>query len=288
MGLTLILLTGVVWGGIGIVLSYASKQRYDTWSFIGIATGISSIGAWVFLVNWPLFIKGEVDTPIRLIVILGIGGIASIVGMACLQKSMTAGAAAWAVGQSALVVPFLAGVLFLGDTLYMSGIFGVITILLSLMLFFKADCKTEDSKEPWLRYALLAFLFLGISQTMSSIPSSWESWTDTAGLRVPIVLTAGAVPLICIVIFKKIPVKHGIIKLSICYATLVVSGQILLFTAMDQLQKENRLSLAFPLALGTCIILVSMWEIYNKRQWPDPFTLSGIMTGLVGVSLLTI
>ena len=288
VGLTLIIATGIVWGGIGVVLAVVSKEKIETWSFIGIATGISSLGAWFFLVDWPLLLSGEANAPLQLFYILGFGGVTSIIGMACLQKSMKAGAAAWAIGQSALVFPFLAGVVFLDDVLYTSGVFGVITILFSLILFTKANRHKKEYQQSWLRYALMAFVFLGIPQTMSTIPSSWEGWSDNAGLRVPIVLTAGAIPLLCLVIYKKKSVQRGAIKLSFYYAILVITGQGLLFSAMDHLKNEKKLSLAFPLALGTCIIVVALWEIYIKRKWPDLFTLSGIMSGIIGISLLTI
>jgi uncharacterized membrane protein len=286
MGLFLILLTGVAWGGIGIVLDFASKRKLSALTFITVATGISSVAAWAFLAKWPVLLAGEVERPAHLTLLLTVGGIAGAVGMLCLQKSMTAGAAAWTVGQSAMVIPFLVGILFLGDDMRVCGGLGVAVIMCSLASFYKEDRNSESSGQPWLRFALIAFVFLGVQQTLSSIPSSWDGWSDTAELRVPIVLTAGAIPLACVIAYRRQSIGRGIWGLALCYATLVVVGQALLFRAMDQLRTEGRLSLAFPLALGTCIVIVSLWDLFVNRRPASRFTLVGIVLGLVGVILL--
>jgi len=204
------------------------------------------------------------------------------------ETGLAVGAAAWTVGQSAMVIPFLAGVMFLGDAMRVCGGLGIAVILCSLASFCKGDLDSESPGQPWLGFALIAFVFLGVQQTLSSIPSSWDGWSDTAGLRVPIVLTAGAIPLVCAVVLRRVPIGQGIWGLALGYAALVVLGQMLLFRAMDNLRTEGRLSLAFPLALGTCIVIVSIWDIVTKRQWPDRFTMAGIVLGLAGVILLAV
>ncbi len=135
MGLILILLTGLVWGGIGVVLGVASRRKLNVLAFIAFATALSSVAAWVVLAKWPQLLAGSVDRPVPLVMILVVAGIAGTVGMLCLQRAMTAGAAAWTVGQSAMVIPFLVGVLFLGEPMRLCGGLGVVAIVLSLLSF---------------------------------------------------------------------------------------------------------------------------------------------------------
>ena len=48
------------------------------------------------------------------------------------------------------------------------------------------------------------------------------------------------------------------------YAGLVIAGQLLLFADMDSLRSEGWLALVFPLALGTCIVLVALCDILEN------------------------
>ena len=291
MGLILILLTGLAWGGIGIVLGYVSKRKFDVFTFITAATVLSSLGAWIFLANWSSIIAGECKETPNLLLVLTFAGVAGGLGMLYLQKSMTGGAAAWTVGQSAMVLPFLAGTFFFEESMRLTGGVGVAIIIFSLVSFAKGSSdSTADSKGevPWLRFALIAFVLLGIQQTLSSVPSSWEGWSDSGGLRVPLVLTAGGVPLFILAVLKRKKPNREIIGLSISYSILVIVGQFLLFTAMDQLRLEKQLSLAFPIAIGTCIIIVALWDILVWKRRPGRMTIIGLILGLAGVVLVAL
>lgn len=288
MGLVLILLTGLAWGSIGVVLGSSSKRKVDAVTFMAAATLLSCVFSWGLLVDWPVLLAGKVERPVPLIGLLGLAGLAGGLGMLALQKSMTAGAAAWTIGQSAMVIPFLTGILFLGEPMRLTGGLGLTVILLSLLAFARGRPATDSANGPWLSYALGAFLLLGLQQALSSIPSSWEGWSDGAGLRVPIALTAGAVPLVAIVLIRRRPFCKGAWQLAGSYAVLVVTGQSLLFAAMDRLRTTGRLSLAFPLAIGTCILLVALWELFGWKRPPERLTLAGISLGGAGVVLLAL
>lgn len=117
MGLTLILLTGLVWGAIGILMGVVARRRLDIFVFTAAGTLLGSVAAWVVFPQWTVLLEGQIPRGSSLILFLSIAGIAGVCGMLCLQKAMIAGAVAWTVGQSAMVIPFLWGVLFLGEPL---------------------------------------------------------------------------------------------------------------------------------------------------------------------------
>ncbi len=293
MGLVLIILTGLIWSGIGVVLGLAVRRRSDVHSFITAAFLMSSISSWVLLPDWRQLLVGEVERPGSLVLLLSLAGVAGGVGMLFLQRAMVAGAAAWTVGQSALVIPFLAGSLFQGEPMRASGGVGVVAIVFSLIAFARRNRHSEPGSvsadaRNWLRDAIIAFVLLGIQQTLSSIPSTWPGWTDSAGLRVPISLTAGALPLLFLAMFTRIGLNREAWGLAALYAVLVIAGQYLLFAAMDQLRLEGRLSLAFPIALGSCIVIFALWDLIVWKQHPDSLTLAGICLGLLGVVVLAL
>lgn len=293
MGLILALLTGLAWGGIGVALGIASKRKYGALVFIAVTTAISAIAAWCFLPDWHTLINGKVDRPIPLIMVLSIAGVSGSLGMFALQRAMSGGSSAWTVAQSAMVIPFLTGIIFLGEPFRFFGGLGLAAIVISLLAFAKGNKEADHRRGdpgggPWLPYALIAFCFLGAQQALSSLPSSWMGWTDTAGLRVPITLTAGALPLLIAAFLKRRRFQRKVLGLAVSYAILVVTGQYLLFAAMDTLRREDRLSLAFPIALGTCIVLVALWDIIAWKSRPTPLTLTGLLLGGTGVVLLAL
>jgi uncharacterized membrane protein len=57
---------------------------------------------------------------------------------------------------------------------------------------------------------------------------------------------------------------------------------------MDSLRTEGRLALVFPLALGTCIVLVALCDIVVWKRRPCRFTWTGIALGMLGVILLAL
>jgi drug/metabolite transporter (DMT)-like permease len=294
MGLSLILLTGLVWGGIGVVLATAVRRNLNPLAFMTVATVLGCLASWPFLVKWSPILSGNVQRPLSLVLLLCTGGAAGIVGMLYLQKSMKAGAAAWTVGQSAMVIPFLVGILFLGEPMRIGGGLGLTAIVLSLIAFSLSEQTGEkktlsspgSSRQSWLRQALLAFVFLGIQGTCSSLPSSWEGWSDIARLRVPLIMSSGAIPLVLAMVHQRLWPQRSAWALALLYAALVIAGQLLLFASLDQLRYEGRLSLAFPLALGTCITVVAIWDILIWRNRPQRWTTIGISFGLLGIVLL--
>jgi drug/metabolite transporter (DMT)-like permease len=289
MGLVLIFLTGVVWGGIGIVLGFVARRRWSVLAFMSAATTLAALGAWAFLAHWPSLLAGHVPRALPLVLLLTAAGIVGTVGMLCLQRAMTAGAAGWTVGQSAMVIPFVVGILFLGEPPRLAGMLGLSAILGSLVAFScnrRAPVSGSAADPGWFRQALLALLLLGIQQSLCMIPSSWEGWTDTARLRIPLVLISGAAALLAVSAKRRLCPEHGIWLLATLYAALVVGGQVLLFAAMDRLRAEDRLALAYPIAIGVSMVAMALCERWVWRNRPTRSAWAGILLGLLGVILL--
>lgn len=289
--MVLILLTGVVWGGVGVVLGFVARRQWNVLAFMSAATTLAALGAWAFLAHWPRLLAGHVPRALPLVLLLTTAGIVGTGGMLCLQRSMTAGAAGWTVGQSAMVLPFLVGILLLGEPPRLAGILGLLAILGSLVAFSRSR-KTPGSglipDHGWFRHALLALLLLGIQQSLCLIPSAWEGWCDTARLRIPLLLTSGALALIVVSARRRLRPERGIRLLATLYAALVISGQVLLFAAMDRLRAENRLALAFPIAIGVSMLAVALWDRLIWKNRPDRSAWVGILLGLLGVVLMAL
>jgi multidrug transporter EmrE-like cation transporter len=170
-------------------------------------------------------------------------------------------------------------------------VLGLLAILGSLVAFSRnrrAPDGGPAAGQGWFRQALLALFLLGIQQSLCMIPSSWAGWTDTARLRIPLVLISGAVALLAGSAKRRLCPERGIWLLATLYAALVVGGQVLLFAAMDQLGTEDRLALAYPIAIGVSMVAVALWDRLAWKNRQDRSAWVGILLGLLGVVLLAI
>jgi len=223
---------------------------------------------------------------------MSLAGLSGTFGMLYLQQAMTAGSAGWVLGQSAMLIPFALGIFFFGEQLRAGGIAGVIAIIFTLVAFAGARNKSAQSANgpanKWFSRGLAALLLLGIQQFLSSIPSSWQGWTDSSGLRVPLTLTAGVLPLIIIVCRRRVKPAKDMVSLALLYAGMIICGQLLLFKAMDYLSQKGRLSLTYPLAIGSCMLLVIMYDFLIWKNRPSRRLLAGLLSGTAGVILMAI
>ena len=113
-GLALILLTGLAWAGLGVVSGTVARRGLDAAAYLTAGTLASTLVGWILLPNWPVLLGGEVERGAAFIPLIFGAGLLSTASFFFLQKAMTGGAAAWAVGQSAMVITFVVGILFLG------------------------------------------------------------------------------------------------------------------------------------------------------------------------------
>lgn len=285
-GLLLILLTGLVWAGLGVVSGTVARRGLDAAAYLTAGTLMSTLASWILLPNWPVLLAGDVERGAAFIPLIFGAGLLSTASFFFLQKAMIGGAAAWAVGQSAMVIPFLTGILFFGEPVSAVRLAGVAAIVGSLLAFMKAQQSSPAQQGHWLAAAIVAMLLAGATQVMASIPSSWEGWQDRAGLRIPIVQSAGSVLLLCLSVVRRRWPATVEWKWGLCNAVLILSGLMLLFAGLDHLGREGRLALAYPLALGSCIVLVAAYDVVVWKHPCGRWRLIGIAGCVLGIVML--
>ena len=295
MGLLLIILTGLSWGGVGIILDRAARRGMDACAFQMAGNILGAGGAWLVLVRWPVLLAGSaVPRLMPLVWIMGVAGVLGTAGMFAMQRALSRGfsAGVWTVGQSAMVVPFIFGMVFLAQPFHWTGVLGVVATIVCLGLLAAVHGGMEEGGAGgrkgtgWFGLALLAFAFLGAQQTLCMVPSSWPGWTDAAQLRVPIVAMAGGGVMAVVAGFRRRWPTRGEWFLAAGYGAVGLLGQVLLFAAMDRLRAEGRLAVAYPIAVGLCILVMAVRDAAANRSGRTPLALAGILFGLTGVVLI--
>lgn len=292
-GILLALLSGLLFGGVGAVLRRVSRTGGSLAAYYALFGAAYLALALVFQVKWRL-VAGTVDLP-RLAIVIGIAGAVSGFGMLLMTRSMGLGhgGISWAISQSALVVPFLAGVIGWGDRAGPAGWTGLALVLAMIVALGvrqgggAADDDAKRRRGAWIAAVGAAFVTLGVSQALSAVPSRWTGWTDAAGLRVAL-SAAGflAVQLVLFAFAKERRPGRLVPLLALLHGVLGFTGQAAFFASLDRLAPLGLAAAAFPVSIGTTILSFNLYSALVLRErfgWPD---LAALAAGSAGIALL--
>jgi len=114
-GILLSLASGLLFGTVGAILRRVSRAGGNLVTYYVLFGTFYLALALLFQVRWR--VVAGVDRLPMLALVIGLAGVVSGLGMLLMTRSMALGhgGISWAISQSALVVPFLAGVLLEGD-----------------------------------------------------------------------------------------------------------------------------------------------------------------------------
>ncbi|MBQ4336523.1 MAG: hypothetical protein IJC34_04990, partial [Lentisphaeria bacterium] len=161
----LLLATGIVWGMVGVLFGRApsGKDKLYTWFALNgmVFTGL------VLLTRTPD--PAPVSEILRLSLYIAPSAILDLLAFLVLKLAMDRGSqgVAWCVMQSAMVVPFLGALIFLGNTASVWQWAGMGLIIISLLIFGFAKQSKEENKQSdklFYHYIFLAFALVGVAQ----------------------------------------------------------------------------------------------------------------------------
>ena len=291
IGLLLTLLIGLLWSFVGVYYKLMANWKINPFN-IGIVTGtLGIVLSLCFITHTGSFLNGELPLPgWKYVVFVLLAGFANSGGCYILQRSMLYGRSGvmWAIGQSALVVPFLAITILYSEPWSFIKLAGTAAILVGMAFFgMKNSQKSGDAPRPryGLQLALISFLILGLAQTMFSALSFFAY--DDPGESRPLLAGAGA---LLATAFCKIVLKdrgfHFERKLLPVILLLAMQGVIVLllqFSALDHLRRCGMNGIFFPVAVGLCIGGYALWAVLFFKEKPTRILTAGLCAILTGI-----
>jgi drug/metabolite transporter (DMT)-like permease len=221
-------------------------------------------------------------------------GVVNAFGILALQRAMRKGhhGITWAIGQSAMIVPFLAGVLIFGEPPAAVRLAGVGAVLASLAAFGYAREDGARGRPPskswsWFLMALAALGILGVQQSLTSLPSHMPALTDTARLRIPFMFLGNAA--IILALWRRDGGRPSRLTLALALVGVVIGvpGSLALIRGLDLLAGGSMASLAFPVAVGSCVLSFAAYSALVLRETFTRWHVAGMAVGLTGMILLT-
>ncbi len=289
-GLAYTFATGFLWGGVGVFYSKGTEKKDSFYGFMFLSALLFFLLTWIFA-----FPQGAPVREVLLVAALMFpAGLSGQVGFWTMKKALEHGphGIGWCIVQSSMVCPFLAGVLFFGDSPSADRIAGMSLIASSLLPLSAQGVPAvrEDSCSG--RFLLLifaAFLLVGLQQTLSLVPSQCPTLSAAAlSWRVPLVSLVG-LGWLGPVLFRKTGVLCGEIGwISLLYALLVFLGQLGIYRAIDFLGKARSSGTAYPAACGMSILFFFVYCFFKRRERLSRRALAGIGLSMAGMFLLAI
>ena len=282
-GLLWCLATGVVWTLVGILYSRASQR--DDGGFVPFMAAYSLV-----FVGTAWTIGHPVTAPIREVALTGTYALAVAFfgqcGFLALYFAMRRGGhgVAWSLAQSALVIPFLGGVIFFGNRPGVWPYIGLAAMLGAIALIGAGSASTDGAKNRfYLLLALGAMLLNGVSQTLTLIPGHLGLSLEALTWRVPFYSLGG---LFWWVVLWSRHEKYRFSWLGVIYGVVVAVGQFLLYRASDSLERQNASGLAYPVAVGTCILLMRLYSRFARGERFTRLEAIGLTLLLCGIALM--
>lgn len=293
-GIALVFLTGLSWSAVGVVYSHVARRRLDLFAVKGVQTVLGAVFAWIFIADWPVLLDGP---PPRLGALAGVmvcSGALSGIAVIVMQKAMRAGhhGVVWTMGQSAMVFPFIYGVAAFGEEAPLRRCAGVAFVLASLVLFglkrrSVAPAKGEASG-LWFPLAMLTFLLLGAHQSLATTPAHWKGWEDAARMRVPLSTLGVALVYVVPTVSRRAWPDRKSLVFGLILLAIAVPTQVVFYKGMDALRPHRMVSLAFPLAVGTCIVVFALYSALVLRERVTGASVAGILMGTAGLALISL
>ena len=195
----------------------------------------------------------------------------------------------WALGQSALIIPFIMISLIFGEEMSMVKIVGTVLIVAGMFAVSRKKNDSDNTRYPnpaWgIGLALIAFCVLGIAQTMTSTCGRL-GFDDRFGLR-PVYYTIGCFMVIWFGKAIKGEFKINLNKEMLIVASLMSLNTLLSlylqFKGIDALSSAEQGGLFFPIALGCCIggfAIYSRLFLRERLHWVNALGLIVILCGV--------
>lgn len=276
-GICLLILTGICWVGIAIVVSDAAKKRRDI-DFILFASSsviaVTAIGMVVF--DPPL--AGPPVWKLLICISVFLAGMGNYLMLKWLRRAMVLGncGAVWGITQSALICPFLMGLLLFGVKPTLCRISGVLLILTGIILFSRTKPNRKRKARGWLLPAFGAFTASGLAQCFANLPSYWTEIRMSNELRACLVQAGTVCLFLATAPFRRKKSDPAGTWKSVALLSLVqiLSLFFFFYRGLDLVAEHGCGAIGYPVAQGSSIAGVLL---YSRFFLKTPCTLNSVL-----------
>ena len=294
-GIISLVIVGMSWTVVGAVMGVAPKKKLDP-AVIQLTGAVVTVAACAIMLRHT----DSGTLPGSTLFWCGLSywgaGVLNCIMLILMSLAMQKGpnGIIWAIIQSAMIFPFMTGMIFFNVEPKFIRIAGLIFILISLALsgFSKGNKVSSGS---WKLMALAAFAITGVVQNLTSLPSYFESAQKITPVFRTMALASGVLTTAVIrtwYLRNKLSLKENfkskwlwIFTFSLQFFGLVFAI-FLQYPGMDTLARCGVGSLSYPLLVGSCLVGFSLYSIFILREKNTPLQYGALGCCLAGIVMI--
>ena len=294
-GIISLIIVGLSWTLSGVIMGLAPKKKIDP----GI---VQLTGSIMLLVGSAVLVCFTDLTHIETQTLFWCGlsffgaGVTNCIMLILMSHAMQKGpnGIIWAILQSAMIFPFLTGIIFFGVQPTVIRFAGLFMILSSLFLS-GAGKKNGSSGGNWKLLAFICFLLTGVTQNLANLPSYFSASQGVPSIFRVLCLSVGVFTCSLIRTWHlrhQIPLKKNLSSRwlwtfnFIMQSMGIVFAVFLQYPSMDALAKHGAGSLAYPLLVGSCVGGFSLYSMFILKEKCTPLQKAALLCCLGGIILI--
>jgi drug/metabolite transporter (DMT)-like permease len=292
IGISLLVATGLGWAFLGVQLSYCAQRRIPMVTMLGPQQVLGLLIVFSVVPDYPAISKGLSHDTWLLAAVMLAAGVLNAVGLLALQRAMRMGhhGVTWVIGQSAVILPFLAGMVLFGEPSTAVRWCGVGAIIAGIVALgcarHEQEVERPSSMFSWFAVAASALVLLGVGQVLQTLPSHLAGLADAMRLRIPLLSFGnGAIILVLWLRDGGRPARRTLAMAAIGTVIAVVAT-LTLFRGLDILAQAGMGALGFPLAIGSSVVGFAVYSAVVLREPVTRWHVAGMALGGLGMLLL--
>ena len=278
-GIMSMLIVGASWCLIGLIMGDAPKRGIEPSLVQLFGAVVSAAASIIIMVGTGAYPTASASVVFWTCAAYMYSGMSNFFMLQLMSSAMQTGpnGIIWAIIQSALVFPFIGGIVFFGVEFTIFRGIGIVLLLAALVLFaFVKDNSKNDGK--WKMKAFICLAMCAVQQNITTMPSYFA---ETRG--VPSICRALAVAIATLVsaliynIVRMNDARREQIKNNIRNITLwkyiaglqffnLVFAYTLLYPGFDSMADHGLGGMCYPLLVGSCIISFTVTSVLVLKE----------------------
>ena len=300
-GIIAMIIVGCSWCLIGFIMGDAPKRGIEpsVIQFFGfLITCIFSISA-IFITGGIPHCSWKITA--MTCTLLWVGGIMSFVLLQIMSYAMQRGpnGIIWSVIQSALVFPFIGGIIFFDVQLSWARGAGIICLLAALFLFAMTK-DNGNSGKGWKLPALICLVIAAIQQNLSTMPSYFQEAREVNSIIRTLATAFGGLSAAIIYNLAKMSksrwenvcsnIKNPLLwryVFALQFFNLVFS-YTLLYPGMNAMADAGLGGMSYPMMVGSCIVSFSITAVWLLKEKFTLLQLGALVICISGLVLICV
>ena len=281
-GIIAMIIVGSSWCLIGLVMGDAPKRGIEP-SMVQMFGGLVSFSiSFTLMLTTSAYPTSSLSVTMWTCAAYAYGGVSNFFMLQIMSHAMQRGpnGVIWCIIQSAMLFPFLSGVIFFGIHLNIFRCLGIVLLLTALVLFgLSKDNSTKQSLPgSWKIPAFAGLAIAAVQQCLATMPSYYPEAREVASITRALASSSGiAISAVLYTARKMTPVLRQQLKDNfrsriLWKYVLILQGFSLLFAytlfypGLDAMAANGLGGMCYPMLVGSCIVSFTLSSIFFLKE----------------------